>query len=81
MDEMQFRTLMAVLLDLREQLRVLCAVATDPGPEPVESSCDHPDDARIDLSTPGWVDWTCGTCGHHEQRRIGIPAPASPASA
>jgi hypothetical protein len=77
MDATQFSTLVTLLGEIRDRLTYLCEPVEDVVEAP---ACEHPEERRTDFSRPGLEHWTCGLCGHVEQRST-TTAPASPPSA
>jgi hypothetical protein len=48
-----------------ELLRQILKALTAPLDAPGEVQCQHPDEARQDMSSMGEIEWKCRTCGHH----------------
>ena len=52
------------------------AQAPVPEPAPVEEGCPHPDDARVDLSTPGDPGhWVCAICRYDSRAVLDTMTP------
>lgn len=64
MTDPQVADLMAVLREIRDELRTL----TTPEDEVVVVGCPHPEDARVSLATPGDPDhWVCHHCRYEHR--------------
>jgi hypothetical protein len=79
MTDTQHAEIVGLLTDIRSALAFLCQPVEDVS-EDGQPSCEHPESARTDFSTPREVQWVCGACGHVERRMTGASA-VSPAAA
>ena len=56
-------TIIRLLTEIRDLLAQMAELPEAPATDP-DVSCEHPEDARLDLSTLGETHWLCQACGY-----------------
>jgi hypothetical protein len=80
MTNAQFSQIVGLLTEIRDALAYLCQTPPTGTEDMAETApaCEHPEEQRIDLSTPRERHWVCQDCGYVE-RRVTATATLAPA--